>query len=85
MSGPFQRPLDEPDKREDDYSPGEDTTDVCSENCTLGRIQETVDIESLRRMRDIRYSQVRSYHQRTTQRRDGIPRNRTIKITCDQG
>jgi len=65
MSGPFQRPLDEPDKREDDESPGEDTTDVCGENCTFGRIQETVDIESLRRIRDIRYSQVRSYHQRT--------------------
>lgn len=63
MSCAFQAPLDHPDDREDDHTAGKNATDVTCENSPLGRIQETVYIDSLSRVGDIRHSQITSYYQ----------------------
>ena len=90
MSRPFQGPLDHPYNSEDNHAARKNATDVTRENRPLRRIQETVYINSLSRMCDIRYSQITPYDQPSCQGICeggfwGLPRKMVMKIKCDQG
>lgn len=58
MRSPFQSPLDHPDNHKNDQCPRKYPTNISTENRSFCRIQETVYIDPLSCVSDVRHSQI---------------------------